>query len=180
MQCTASSTPEVEHFDAVGASLLHTLETGHGERSRLQLHFKLGGQENSLILAVNVLAVNRPVPLYIVSKSAFCTLNSVKKRVAHPIYSVFYALSVLFEVVFGAADGRVFDSVRSEGGTTFNERVGDARPENESRREHGPSGSDSRCYEVFAQGCVNAFKTVYISVQCLKGFWRPGGGAELV
>ena len=64
----------------------------HGERSRLQLHFKLGGQGNSL-------AVNRPVPLYIVSKSAFCTLNSVKKRVAHPIYSVFYALSVLFEVL---------------------------------------------------------------------------------
>ena len=51
------------------------------------------------VLAVNVLAVNRPVPLYIVSKSAFCTLNSVKKRVAHPIYSVFYALSVLFEVL---------------------------------------------------------------------------------
>ena len=31
---------------------------GHGERSRLQLLFKLGGTENMLILAVNVLAVN--------------------------------------------------------------------------------------------------------------------------
>ena len=84
------------------------LPPGHGERSRLQLHAKLGGQENSLILAVNVLAVNvlavnPPVPLFIVSKSAFCTLNSVKKRVAHPIYSVFYALSVLFEVVAAGA-----------------------------------------------------------------------------
>ena len=30
----------------------------HGERSRLQLLFKLAGTENMLILAVNVLAVN--------------------------------------------------------------------------------------------------------------------------
>ena len=41
---------------------------GHGERSRLQLLFKLGGPENLSILAVNVLganvlAVNRPLPL---------------------------------------------------------------------------------------------------------------------
>ena len=31
---------------------------GHGERSRLQLPFKLGGTENISILAVNVLTVN--------------------------------------------------------------------------------------------------------------------------
>ena len=31
---------------------------GHGERSRSQLLFKLGGTENMSILAVNVLAVN--------------------------------------------------------------------------------------------------------------------------
>ena len=31
---------------------------GHEERSRLQLHFKLGGPENLSILAVHVLAVN--------------------------------------------------------------------------------------------------------------------------
>ena len=33
-------------------------QPGHGERSRLQLRFKLGGAENLSILAVNVLAVN--------------------------------------------------------------------------------------------------------------------------
>ena len=47
------------------------------------------------ILAVNVLAVNRPVTLYalpkassapyVVSKSVFCTLCSVKKRLLHPL-----------------------------------------------------------------------------------------------
>ena len=62
----------------------------HGERSRSQLHFQLGGPENVQILAVNllavnVLAVNRPVPLHIVSKSVPCTLHSAKKRVTHPI-----------------------------------------------------------------------------------------------
>ena len=35
------------------------------------------------------------------SKSVFCTLDSIRKRVTHPIYSVFYALSVLFEVATG-------------------------------------------------------------------------------
>ena len=63
---------------------------GHGERSRSQLHFQLGGPENVQILAVNllavnVLAVNRPLPLHTVAKSAICTLNSAKKRVTHPI-----------------------------------------------------------------------------------------------
>ena len=32
-----------------------------------------------LILAVNALAVNGPLPLYIVSKSVICTPHSVKK-----------------------------------------------------------------------------------------------------
>ena len=31
---------------------------GHGERSRSQLHYKLGGTGNSLVLAVHVLVVN--------------------------------------------------------------------------------------------------------------------------
>ena len=35
-------------------------DAGHGERSRLQLLFKLGGTKNISILAVNVLAVNSP------------------------------------------------------------------------------------------------------------------------
>ena len=35
-------------------------------------------------LAVNVLAVNRPLPLYIVSTSVFCALYNAKKRVTHP------------------------------------------------------------------------------------------------
>ena len=47
----------------------------HGERSRLQLLFKLGGTENMSILAVNVLAVNRPLP----------PLYSVKKCIIHSI-----------------------------------------------------------------------------------------------
>ena len=63
---------------------------GHGERSRSQLLFELGGPENIQILVVNFLAVNvlavvRPLPLYIVSESVCCTLNSAEKRVAHPI-----------------------------------------------------------------------------------------------
>ena len=33
-------------------------DRGHGERSRLQLHFKFGGAEDLSILAVNALAVN--------------------------------------------------------------------------------------------------------------------------
>ena len=36
----------------------HERERGHGERSRLQLLFKLAGRGNMLILAVNALAVN--------------------------------------------------------------------------------------------------------------------------
>ena len=48
---------------------------GHGERSRLQSHFKKGGTENFSILVVNVLAVNRPLPpLYSVKK---CLLHSM-------------------------------------------------------------------------------------------------------
>ena len=42
--------------------------------------FKSGGAENLSVLAVNVLAVNRPLSLLYttVSKSVFCTLNSVR------------------------------------------------------------------------------------------------------
>ena len=50
----------------------------HGERSRSQLLFKKAGTENMLILAVNGLAVNGALPLYIVSKSVLCILYSVK------------------------------------------------------------------------------------------------------
>ena len=69
----------------------------HGERSRLQLHFQLGGPENTQILAVNllavnVLAVNRPLPLHTVSKRVICTLNNAKKRVTHPIQRLIHAL----------------------------------------------------------------------------------------
>ena len=51
-----------------------------------------------LILSVNVLAINRPLPLYIVSKvlSAFYI---VSKRVLYILYSVLYTLSVLFQVI---------------------------------------------------------------------------------
>ena len=48
---------------------------GHGERSRSYLHFKIGGAENMLILAVNILAVHRPLSLYVVSKSVVYTLS---------------------------------------------------------------------------------------------------------
>ena len=34
------------------------MSSGHGERSRSQLHFQLGGAENLSILVVNALAVN--------------------------------------------------------------------------------------------------------------------------
>ena len=37
------------------------------------------------LLAVYVLAVNRPLPLHTVSKSVICTLNSAKKRATHLI-----------------------------------------------------------------------------------------------
>ena len=40
-------------FEVAGAN-----EPSRGERSRSQLHFKLGGAENRSILAVNALAVN--------------------------------------------------------------------------------------------------------------------------
>ena len=36
------------------------------------------------ILAVHVLAVNRPLPLHTVSKSVICTLNSAKKACNSP------------------------------------------------------------------------------------------------
>ena len=57
----------------------------HGERSRSQLLFQLGGTENTLILAVNILDVNGALPLYIVSKSVLCTPYSVKRCLIHSI-----------------------------------------------------------------------------------------------
>ena len=52
---------------------------------------------------INVLAVHRPLPLYIVSKSVFCMSYRVKKRLTHAISSVFYTLfRMLFEVCAGA------------------------------------------------------------------------------
>ena len=45
-----------------------------GERSRWQLLFQLAGAETMLVLAVNVLADNGALPLYIVSKSVFYIL----------------------------------------------------------------------------------------------------------
>ena len=47
--------------DHVARRWCHT--TGHGERSRSQLHFQLGGPENVQILAVNLLAVNVFLPV---------------------------------------------------------------------------------------------------------------------
>ena len=78
-------------FPQVGFRLfifvLRLHHVGHGERSG---HFKLGDSENLSILAVNALAVNvlavhRPLSLYRVSKSVFCTRNSVKKYLLHAI-----------------------------------------------------------------------------------------------
>ena len=46
------------------------------------------------ILAVNVLAVNRPLPLHTMSKSVICTQNSAKS-VLLTLHSALYTLSVL-------------------------------------------------------------------------------------
>ena len=57
---------EVAARDAAGAGLAASARgraAGRGERSRLQLHFELGGSENLSILAVNVLAVDFSLPL---------------------------------------------------------------------------------------------------------------------
>ena len=68
---------------------------GHGECDSACSYFSGSEvQENMAIFAVNVLAVNRPLSLYIVSKSVFCTRNSVKKY----LLRVISPLSVLFEV----------------------------------------------------------------------------------
>ena len=45
-----------------------------------------------LILVVHVLAVNRPLSFDIMSKSAFCTLNGVRKWLTHPIQRLIHAL----------------------------------------------------------------------------------------
>ena len=60
----------------------------HGERLRLQLHFKYADTDNLSLLAVNalavhVLAVHVSLRLYIVSKRVFCTLHSLKKYPLH-------------------------------------------------------------------------------------------------
>ena len=57
-------------------------ERGHGERSRLQLLLKLAGAEITLILAVNILAVNGALHA-LVSKSVLYTPYSVKKCLRH-------------------------------------------------------------------------------------------------
>ena len=62
---------------------------GHGERSRLQLHFKLAGTEN---MAVNVLAVHRPLSLYFVSDGVLHTLQPQNVSFALYIVSKFAAL----------------------------------------------------------------------------------------
>ena len=46
------------HRMLAGESAAQDAQPRHGERSRLQLHFKLGGTENLPILSVNVLAVD--------------------------------------------------------------------------------------------------------------------------
>ena len=52
----------------------------------LTVTFSRGGTGNNLVVAVYVLAVNRPLPLYIVLKSVFSALCSVKKcRTIHTI-----------------------------------------------------------------------------------------------
>ena len=71
---------------------------GHGERSRSELHFKLAGTGNMLILAVNGLAVNDlavngALPLHIVSKGVLDALYSVKKCLRHYIVAKSGALS---------------------------------------------------------------------------------------
>ena len=59
---------------------------GHGERSRLQLFFKLAGTEK---VALNVLAVQiwlfTVPPIYIVSKRVLYTLYDVKKCLTRSI-----------------------------------------------------------------------------------------------
>ena len=64
----------------------------HGERSRSQLHFRLGGTENSLILAVNVLAVNFWL---LTSQKVSYTRYIVSKSVLYTLYIVLHTLSVL-------------------------------------------------------------------------------------
>ena len=54
------------------------------ERSRLQLHLKSAGTENLPILDVNVSAANRPLPIYTVSKSIFCTPYRVNIAELYP------------------------------------------------------------------------------------------------
>ena len=51
-------------------------------------------------LAGNVLAVNRPLPLSIVSKVC-SALHTVSKRVFYTLYGVIHTLSVLLEVQMG-------------------------------------------------------------------------------
>ena len=51
------------HAGPEPAGDVHARAAGHGERSCLQLLFKLGGRENLSILAVNVWAVNCPLTL---------------------------------------------------------------------------------------------------------------------
>ena len=69
-------------------------QRGHGERPRSQLLLKLAGPGNMRILAVNSLAVNGALPLYVESKSVLYTQYSVKKCLTS--YEVSYPLSVLF------------------------------------------------------------------------------------
>ena len=61
----------------------HAEREGHGERSRSQLLLKLAGPGNMRILAVNSLAVNGALPLYVESKSVLYTQYSVKKCLVH-------------------------------------------------------------------------------------------------
>ena len=44
------------------------------------------------LLAVSVLAVNRPLLFHTVSKSVSCTLSNAKKRVTHPIQRLIHTL----------------------------------------------------------------------------------------
>ncbi len=83
------------------------LRQRHGKRSRLHLLFKLEGPENLSILAVNILAVNRPLPIH--------TVIQYQKVSYVPALRAFLGCKIVTTEEGGSSMSAIFLGVRQAG-----------------------------------------------------------------